>query len=145
MNASSSKRASTVRELMAAGADDAPAVAAPGTAALTYRGLRALVEQTVAMLNGFGIGRNDRVAIVLPNGPDMATAFIAIASGATAAPLNPSYKADEFEFYMSDVKAKALVVEQGSTSAAIAVAQKLGMTIVTLHPEHAKGAGWFRL
>jgi oxalate---CoA ligase len=138
-------KASTLRQLMAAGADGAPAIGAPGTAALTFAGLRALVEQTIATLNGFGIGRNDRVAIVLPNGPDMAAAFIAVASGATAAPLNPSYKADEFAFYMSDVKAKALVVETGSTSPAIAVAQKLGMTIVTLHPEHAKGAGHFRL
>ncbi len=145
MSASSTKRCSTLRELMAAGADDAPAVAAPGTPALTYRSLRALVEKAIATLNGFGLGRNDRVAIVLPNGPDMATAFIAIASGATAAPLNPAYKTDEFEFYMSDVKAKALVIEQGSTSPAIAVAQKLGMTIVTLHPEHDKGAGNFRL
>jgi acyl-CoA synthetase (AMP-forming)/AMP-acid ligase II len=145
MTASPGKRCSTLHELMAAGADDAPAVGAPGTIALTYRGLRALVEQTIATLNGFGIGRNDRVAIVLPNGPDMATAFIAIASGTTAAPLNPGYKAEEFEFYMSDVKAKALVVEQGSTSPAIAVAQKLGMKLITLHPEHAKGAGCFRL
>ncbi len=145
MTTASTERASTLRELMAAGADDAPAIGAPGIKALTYRGLRALVEQTIATLNGYGIGRNDRVAIVLPNGPDMAAAFIAIASGTTAAPLNPAYKAEEFEFYMSDVKAKALVVEQGSTSPAIAVAKKLGMTLVTLHPEHDKGAGYFRL
>src|SRR5438132_9931758 len=125
-------RSSTLRQLMSAGADDAPAIVAPGTVPLTYRGLRALVEKTISSLNGFGIGRNDRVAIVLPNGPDMATAFVAIGSGATAAPLNPTYKADEFEFYMSDVKAKALVVEQGSTSPAVAVAQKLGISIVTL-------------
>ena len=82
-------RSSTLRQLMSAGADDAPAIAAPGTVPLSYRGLRALVETTIASLNGFGVGRNDRVAIVLPNGPDMATAFIGIASGATAAPLNP--------------------------------------------------------
>jgi acyl-CoA synthetase (AMP-forming)/AMP-acid ligase II len=145
MHASPPNRASTLRELMAAGTDDAPAIGAPGTKALTFRGLSALVERTIATLNGFGIGRNDRVAIVVPNGPDMAAAFIAIASGTTAAPLNPAYKADEFEFYMSDVKAKALVVEQGSTSPAIAVAKKLGMTIVTLHPEHDQGAGCFRL
>jgi acyl-CoA synthetase (AMP-forming)/AMP-acid ligase II len=145
MSPSPTTRCSTLRQLMAAGADAAPAITAPGSTALTFRALRALVEQTIRTLNNFGIGRNDRVAIVLPNGPDMATAFIAIASGATAAPLNPSYKADEFEFYMSDVKAKALVVEAGSTSPAVAVAQKLGMTILTLQPEHAKGAGFFRL
>jgi acyl-CoA synthetase (AMP-forming)/AMP-acid ligase II len=138
-------RSSTLRELMSKGADDAPAIAAPGTIPLTYRGLRTLVEKTIASLNGFGVGRNDRVAIVLPNGPDMATAFVAIASGATAAPLNPSYKADEFEFYMSDVKAKALVVEAGSNSPAIEVAKKLGMKIVVLTPDHANGAGAFTL
>src|SRR5688500_11881933 len=103
-------RSSTLRQLLSAAADEAPAIAAPGTVPLTYRSLRALVGSTIDALNGVGIGRNDRVAIVLPNGPDMATAFIGIASGATAAPLNPTYKADEFEFYMSDVKAKALVV-----------------------------------
>ena len=46
----------------------------------------------------------------------MATAFIAIAAGASAAPLNPAYRADEFEFYLSDLNAKGLVVRKGSTS-----------------------------
>ena len=32
-----------------------------------------------------GIGRNDRVAIVLANGPEMATCFMACASGVAAA------------------------------------------------------------
>jgi acyl-CoA synthetase (AMP-forming)/AMP-acid ligase II len=138
-------RSSTLRQLMSAGADEAPAIAAPDTIPLSYGGLRALIDRTIASLNSFGIGRNDRVAIVLPNGPDMATAFIGTASAATAAPLNPSYKADEFEFYMSDVKAKALVVEAGSNSPAIEIARKLGMKIVVLQPEHAKGAGAFSL
>lgn len=138
-------RSSTLRQLMSKGADEAPAIVAPATVPLTYGGLRGLVDKTIAALNNFGVGRNDRVAIVLPNGPDMATAFIGIASGATAAPLNPSYKADEFEFYMSDVKAKALVVEAGSTSPAIEVAKKLGMKIVVLQPEHGNGAGAFSL
>ncbi|MCK7493748.1 MAG: hypothetical protein MZW92_22255, partial [Comamonadaceae bacterium] len=30
----------------------------------------------------------------------------------TSAPLNPAYRADEFEFYLSDLNAKALIVEQ---------------------------------
>ena len=65
-----------------------------------------------------GIGRNDRVAIVLPNGPDMATAFVAIACGATTAPLNPAYRAEEFDFYLSDLNAKALVILDGMESPA---------------------------
>ncbi len=55
---------------------------------LTFGQLRALADRTVADLNGRGIGRGERVAIVLPNGPEMAAAFIAVAAGTTSAPLN---------------------------------------------------------
>lgn len=145
MNAKIHSRSSTLRQLLATIADTNHAIGASATPDLTYGRLRALVGRTISSLNQYGVGRGDRVAVVLPNGPDMATAFIAIASGATAAPLNPAYKPAEFEFYLSDVKAKVLVVEQGSTSSAIAVARKLGIAVITLRPEHAEGAGWFRL
>ncbi len=65
--------------------DAAPAIGAPEQAALSYAGLRALATRTVQALNGAGIGRGERVAIVLPNGPCMAAAFVAVASGATSA------------------------------------------------------------
>jgi len=139
------ERCSTLIELMAPGADAATALSAPGGKPLTFAGLRALVQRTIADLNAAGVGRGDRVAIVLPNGPEMASAFIAIASGAASAPLNPAYKADEFEFYMSDLNAKALVVEAGSASPAVAVARKLGVRVMTLHPTPEQGAGAFRL
>jgi oxalate---CoA ligase len=123
---------STLNRLLSFGRADAPAITAPGAQTLTYDGLRRLVADTVVALNAFGIGRNDRVGIVLPNGPQMATAFVAIACGATTAPLNPAYRADEFEFYLSDLGAKALVVEEGSTSPAVAVARRLGIAVLTL-------------
>jgi acyl-CoA synthetase (AMP-forming)/AMP-acid ligase II len=91
------------------------------------------------LLNAQGIGRNDRVAIVLANGPEMATCFISAACGVATAPLNPAYRADEFEFYLSDLNAKALVVEHDSTSPAIAVAQKLGVRIIDLVAGDAAG------
>ncbi len=135
----------TLDRLLALGRGDAVAIAAPDTTPLTYYGLRALIAETIPSLNRFGIGRNDRVAIVLPNGPEMATAFIAIASGATSAPLNSAYRADEFEFYMSDLGAKALVVEQGSVSPVIGAAKKLGIVVLTLTPDPKRGAGAFTL
>ncbi|MBV8319053.1 MAG: AMP-binding protein, partial [Hyphomicrobiales bacterium] len=135
----------TFEDLLATGRGDAEAVAASGVPPLTYDGLRALAEKTVAALNGFGVGRNDRVAIVLPNGPEMAASFLAIGSGATAAPLNPAYKVDEFEFYMSDLNAKALVVEAGGASPALEAAKKLGAAVLTLNPDPARGAGAFTL
>jgi acyl-CoA synthetase (AMP-forming)/AMP-acid ligase II len=136
---------STLQELLAVGADDAVALAAPGRPGLTYRGLRRLVADTLASLNALGIGRNDRVAIVLANGPEMASSFIACASGTTSAPLNPAYRAEEFEFYLSDLHAKALIVAQGSTSPAVEVAARLGVRIVDLMVSEGAPAGQFRL
>ncbi|MEY4793418.1 MAG: hypothetical protein RL724_354, partial [Pseudomonadota bacterium] len=128
----------TLNALLASGAAAAPAIRAPGRPALSYAGLRDLTAATIARLNAIGIGRNDRVAIVLPNGPEMAAAFIAIGAGATTAPLNPAYRADEFNFYLTDLKAKALVVQKGVATEARDVAAKLGVTVLELVPgEHA--------
>ncbi|MCY7371945.1 MAG: acyl--CoA ligase [Polaromonas sp.] len=133
----------TLQALLQTGADDAIAIAAPGRAPLDYRGLRALVAATTASLNAAGIGRNDRVAIVLPNGPEMATCFVACACAVGSAPLNPAYRADEFEFYLDDLQAKALIVEQGSQSPAVEAARKLGVQVIELVVADGAAAGQF--
>ena len=135
----------TISELLKRGRDGAIAIAAPERKALDYAGLRAHAQATVAALNAVGIGRGDRVAIVLPNGPEMASAFVAIGAGATTAPLNAGYRADEFEFYLTDLKARALVVEAGMASPAIAVAEKLGVPVMRLVPARDGAAGLFGL
>ncbi len=98
----------TIPALLTRGEPDAPAVAAPDRPSLTFAGLRDLAKRTVSDLNKMGLGRGDRVAIVLPNGPEMATAFVTIASGAATAPLNPGYRSEEFDFYLSDLGATGL-------------------------------------
>jgi len=135
----------TLQQLLTAGADDAAAISAPGRPALSHGELRALIASTLASLNALGVGRNDRVAIVLANGPEMATCYMACASGTTSAPLNPAYRAEEFEFYLSDLHAKLLIVEQASTSPAIEVAQKLGVRVVDLIVPAGAPAGSFTL
>ena len=131
---------STIKELIKSGRDDAIAIAAPGRSPMTYAVLREHIEKTVIALKPFGIGRNDRVAIVLPNGPDMASAFLAIASGATTAPLNPAYQEEEFHFYLSDLGTKALVVEKGSTSPALKAATDLGVPILEIVGNETAGS-----
>ena len=135
----------TLQEWMAQGQANAVCLSAAGAAPLSYQGLRNLSNHVQQSLNAVGIGRNDRVAIVLPNGAEMAAAFVAVAACSTSAPLNPSYRADEFEFYLNDLNAKALIVEKGSTSPAVAVAEKLGVSIVYILPTPSQGAGSFAL
>lgn len=135
----------TIHELIQRGADNDEAIGAPGRKSLTYAGLRAHVEATVGRLNELGIGRGDAVAIVLPNGPEMASAFVSIAAGATTAPLNPAYRRDEFKFYLSDLDASLLVVEAGSTSPALDVAADFGIKVATLTVDAKQPAGIFEL
>jgi acyl-CoA synthetase (AMP-forming)/AMP-acid ligase II len=136
---------STIADLLAVGDAASAAIAAPGVRPLPYQGLRDQVGRAVDALNRFGVGRGDRVALVLPNGPEMALAFLSTAAGATAAPLNPAYRAEEFEFYLTDLGAKALIVERGSQSPALGVAARLGITLLELNPQPERGAGAFEL
>lgn len=135
----------TMWELLQNGADSSPALGAPETAPLSFKDLRALAADTVATLNHMGIGRNDRVAIVLPNGPEMAAAFLCVAAGATTAPLNPAYRQEEFEFYIADLKSKAVIVQTGDDTPARAAAAKLGVPLIELEPQRASGAGAYKL
>jgi oxalate---CoA ligase len=81
---------------------------------LTYSGLLTHCYRVLTDLNHSGISRGDRVAVVLPNGPEMAACMLAVAMGASCAPLNPNYRRSEFEFYLSDLAPRALIVEEGA-------------------------------
>ena len=124
---------------------EAIAVIASKRPPLTYGRLLRQVENTVEALPVFGLNRNDRVAIVLPNGPEMAVAFVAVAAGATCAPLNPSYRVNEFDFYISDLKAKALIIWSEMDSPAREVAQKHNIPIIELTPDFEAEAGIYKL
>ena len=124
---------------------DIAAITAPGRSPLTYARLRSQLESVRESLNAFGLGRNDRVVIVLDNGPEMAVAFMAIAACVTAVPLNPSYRADEFEFYLSRINAKALVVNAEDHSGIKELARRLGLRIVELVARPDAEAGVFEL
>ncbi|MCV2422480.1 acyl--CoA ligase [Paucibacter sp. DJ2R-2] len=132
-------------EMLRQSSPEAAALRAPSRPALSHGQLTQLVADTVACLNGLGLGRNDRVALVLNNGPEMAACFLACACGVASAPLNPAYRADEFEFYLGDLQARALIVERGSESPAVAVALKLGVRILELVVEAGAPAGQFSL
>ena len=117
------------------------AIAAPDRRPLAYRRLLRQVEDTVSALSSAGLVRNDRVALVLPNGPEMAVAFLAVACGATCAPLNPAYTEEEFDFYISDLDARALIVASGMDSPARRVAQRRQVPILELVPAVEAEAG----
>ncbi len=135
----------TVAGLISGHDENAKAFGSPTAGWLSYGALRGLSQDVRMALNGFGIGRGDRVAIVLPNGPEMAAAFITIAQVAVTAPLNPAYREEEYAFYLEDLKAKALVVMAEDDGPAVAAATKLGIAIIRVSTEEGAPAGQFTL
>ncbi|MEL6607694.1 MAG: acyl--CoA ligase [Pseudomonadota bacterium] len=136
--------ANTIQQMIAGHPGDAPAIGASGRDWMTYDMLRALSGAVQAQLRAAGISAQDRVAIVLPNGASMATAFVTIAQAATTAPLNPAYRKEEYAFYLEDLGAKALVIEEGYDGPALAAARGLGLSILRL-AEDGTHAGSFAL
>ena len=145
MTTSDSTSAGTIFELLGNGADSDPAIAAPDRAPLDFAGLRSLAQRTTERLNSLGLGRGDRIAIVLPNGPEMAACFVAVASACSTAPLNPGYRKEEYDFYLSDLSAKALIVDSGSTSPALEIARERNIPVLELNVAPSAPAGTFTL
>jgi oxalate---CoA ligase len=135
----------TVADLLRRGDAKAEAIGAPGRRPMTRGELIALADQVGGALRASGVGTEDAVAIVMPNGPENAAAFVAVACWATAAPLNPGYRGDEFDFYLNDLNAKALIIQAAPDAPARAVAAKRGITLIEMTPDEGGPAGAFTL
>jgi acyl-CoA synthetase (AMP-forming)/AMP-acid ligase II len=121
------------------------AIIAPGRPPLSYGRLRLQLDVIGSVLRGSGIGQNEPVALAVPNGPEMAVAFAAVSSVAACAPLNPACQFDEFDFYLCDLRARALIVQSGFCPAAVSAAWKHSIPVVELIPLTDSPAGIFSL
>ena len=135
----------TIKSLLNVGEDQAVALSAPGRPSLSYQGLRAHIEAIGSQLAGKGLTSGDRVAIVLPNGPEMASAFLAVASYMSAAPLNPAYKKSEYAFYLEDLGPKLVIVDEASQNPVVEAAAELGIEVVEAKIAENAPAGSFTL
>ncbi|MFQ5565781.1 MAG: AMP-binding protein, partial [Paracoccaceae bacterium] len=123
----------------------APALQAPGHAVTSFARLQRQITDVVERLNAVGVGRGDRVAIVLPSGPEAAVASLGVMAGAAAAPLNPEFKPAESEFFLSRLKPKALLAQAGQSTPARTAAEDMGIPILELLPTTGAEAGAFEL
>src|ERR1700704_6564075 len=122
---------------------DAPAILAPGRAPLSYRLLYQHIRKTTGVLRSLGVGRHDRVAVVLPNGPELPVAILAVATSATCAPINPAYQSDDVERYFSNLEPTALITQAAIDSPARRVALSRGLPVLDLLPTFDSAAGLF--
>ncbi len=135
----------TIGDLLGVGVDSSVALAAPERPPATYADLRRHVARTVEELRAEGIGRNDRVALVLPGGAEAAAGFLSVASAAAAAPLNPACTRSEFLFFLEDLGAAAVLLMEGDPSPAREAADSLGVRVLEIRAREDRPAGMFRL
>ena len=126
-------------------APDRDAILAPGRLPVTYGELWARTNDTVRVLRGLNIGPSDRVAVVLPNGPDAAMAILMVAAGSVCVPLNPGYTAREWQHHFQDLQISALLTCTGAASASRDAATAFGIPIIDLVPKPNEGSSAFRL
>ena len=122
-----------------------PALLGVDAPALSHAELRAHARYVARCLAAAGVRNEDRVAIVLPNGPEMAAAFLSVASVCAAAPLNPAYKEAELEFYFGDLAPRALLIDPALDSPAAELARKRGIQVLALTRSAGTAAGRFEL
>jgi len=120
------------------------AILSPGRTPMTNRELVRQAEAICLDLRAAGITRSDRVALALPSGPEMASAFLAVASACGCAPLNSAGTADEFRYYLENLRAAAIILPPGDSPAREA-AQDLGIKIIELVAEPQNAVGSFHL
>jgi long-chain acyl-CoA synthetase len=98
---------------------------------LTYAELFARARSLAVGLQRLGVGRGERVAVCLPNSPELITTFYgAWLAGAVVVPLNPMAKERELEYQLTDAGARLLVASSGAAVATSAAAGQVGIPLV---------------
>ena len=76
---------------------DHPAIVSSEFAPLSYRELQKIIDQVRVSLRSAGFGRNARIAIAIPSGPQAAVAIIAVSCSAVSIPFSPRQTLREIE------------------------------------------------
>ncbi|MGN8548950.1 AMP-binding protein [Bradyrhizobium sp. 13971] len=135
-----------VRDLLADHAETAPeryAILAPARRPMTYGALWTQANEVVFGLRNVDVRRTDRVAIVLPDGPEAAVAAITVAAGAVCVPLNPGFTCDEYQRYFDELQLAALLTHADLNSASRRAAQIQGVPVIDVSIRPNEGAGAF--
>src|SRR5262249_48086038 len=121
------------------------AILAEGRTSLTYGALWSRTNEIVRELRNVGIGVRDRVAVVLPGGPDTAVVTLGVAAGAVCVPLHPGFSAGEMARYLQDLKVAALLTRPDTDSASRSAAYSLGVPVIDMLPHAGELVGAFKL
>jgi long-chain acyl-CoA synthetase len=104
-------------------------------AELTYAQLDEASARVAGLLHTKGVGRGDRVGIMLPNVPYFAVCYFGVLrAGAVVVPLNVLLKAREVAFYLGDPEAKLCFAWHDFAAEAEKGAAEVGAELIVVKP-----------
>jgi len=121
------------------------ALLAPNRPALDYGNLARHVRRIGGWLADAGIAPTNRVAVALPEGPEMALATLGVATYVTCAPLCIGLSQREFETAFDELRITALIIPAGGAKAARKAAAATGVGCLEARFDDAMHAGAFEL
>nr|WP_231402876.1 AMP-binding protein [Caenimonas aquaedulcis] len=124
---------------------DTLAIHAHGRTGLSFAQLRDHIVSIQSSLNRLGAGRGDRVAIVLPGGPELATACLGVAACSIATPVNPDFKQAEYEVVLARLAPRIVLTLAGGQHPVRAAARALNIPVIDVVPRQGAAAGAFDL
>jgi long-subunit acyl-CoA synthetase (AMP-forming) len=112
---------------------------------LMYVRLYAEIQKHAHVLRAIGISNEDRVALLLSNGPEAALGFLATATVCGCAALIPTCSANELDAALSRIKPKALIASPDLDAEKRATVAKHPISVITASPDFEQEAGVFTL
>ena len=109
---------------------DAPALRSLDGRQASYRELHDAVVTIAARLAARGLGRQDRVAVVLPSGFDACVAVLGVMTAAIAVPLSPALTVPELRRDLARLDPRLLVTDGAHAAAGRVVAAELSIATV---------------
>jgi acetyl-CoA synthetase len=116
------------------------------TAAYTFWDIQQAANRLSNALAALGVKRGDRVAIILPQRPETAIAYIAVFQmGAIALPLSHLFGPDALEYRMEHAEASVAIVEPTTVENLMKIRDRLSHLRHVIGVDTREGLGWKKL
>ena len=126
-------------------AGNEPFLLAPGRPALTYFRLIEQLEHVSGQLAASGLKSGDRIAVVMDNGPELATALLSVMLFSTMVPLNPAFSEAELSYYLENLRVRAVLCDSSSMRVMRTICNRMQIPCLVMVVEEGSPAGIFRL
>jgi acyl-CoA synthetase (AMP-forming)/AMP-acid ligase II len=120
------------------------ALLAPGRQPVTYRALHAAVARLATELRALGLGRDDGIALLFPEGPELCLALLAAMSVGIAIPLAWPRPDAEYEHILALRHVKAILASN-AIPASVRASANSGLPVITFVPSQGGRIGDYHI